>query len=162
METINEHEVDKIVNELSIRDTYLDKDDIEQEIRMAIISSHPDVRKYISILLSNSKPVFCQYACYSDPADQCIRQEKKARIIKFIEAIIERSCSFIEKAIIRSLYGLYDGRCYDYAELASFYNISETQIKKIEKKALNTIRSAKGINKVRTKLFHLPPKKTVQ
>jgi DNA-directed RNA polymerase sigma subunit (sigma70/sigma32) len=138
-----------------IQNTYLDADDLRQEVNIAFIvtKKEDEVREYIKNILEESireNPIGLNLSL--EPIDYVVSLESKKKLLIVISALLER-CSRKQRTIVRLIYGLLDGKCHDYQEIALMFRVPIERIKEIEKAAFCKLKKIKELLLLKTKFF---------
>lgn len=136
--------VSQIYRDLSseIRGSYLDEEDIKQEIRFALLvtSSVSQVKQHLRrVLRTTQRP---------------ITEESRSNLTWILLALTER-CNPVQKIVLQLKYGLLDGKVYSDRNIAKRFKLSERSILEIETDAIKTIQSSPGIAYLQRKFLRI-------
>lgn len=144
-----------------LRRTYLEKSDLEQETRVALIVAKNKncdlfqyVKKHLSVVIQQTEikeeQLLESFSNKEQPIDYIMQIESKKRLMMILRTLIER-CTTEQKIVLKLIYGLLDGKCRNYNEVAIMFKLPVQRIKEIEKEALVTLRNQQGLGQVRSK-----------
>lgn len=148
-----------------IKDTYLSTEDLEQEAHVALVLAQKKqkdnrlidyVRNHVYCVIrqnkKSGKTLTNKDMDNNEPEDRFLKEEWRQRAALVIETLINRCCPE-QRVVIELLYGILDGKCRSYKEVAGLLESSASKIKEIEKKTLETLREVEGLAYVKKKFL---------